>query len=424
MSTKLDSLLSKINLLAEVPSSIAKLESEIGNLAEKAIPDLKRGIGTLTGTVNKFKEDLANNAARIQSQEDEVKIQKEENKKLKEEMGELYRSIEKAMVPAHSQPVTQSDRTKDQRRKNLIIDGVPESQGEDLRAIAKQVIFDTRVPIHEQDLDEVFRLGAKSDSRHKPRPIVMNFTRRHVRDNIYKARSNIKNNPSCSKIWINEDIDQCTRQERADLRAVADLAKEQGLVVRQSADAVSIAGIRYTHSTLHNLPPDLTVQHAYTRETQKGIFFCSENSHLSNFYPAKLKVNGVEYISAEQAYNHTKASRCGQRQIADAILRSTDPRKIKQLGATIQIIPPWDQEKDQQMKEIVLRKYQQNEDIRDKLLNTNHLPLVETTADKYWGAGAGLTSKEIHNGTWKGQNRLGKILQEVRNRLRATERVL
>ena len=118
----------------------------------------------MTGTVNKFKEDLANNAARIQSLEDEVKIQKEENKKLKEEMGELYRSIENAKVPTHNQPVTQSDRTKDQRRKNLIIDGVPESQGEDLRAIARQVIFDTRVPIHEQDLDEVFRLGAKTDS--------------------------------------------------------------------------------------------------------------------------------------------------------------------------------------------------------------------------------------------------------------------
>ena len=69
-----------------------------------------------------------------------------------------------------------------------------------------------------------------------------------MRDNIYKARGNIKNNPSCSKIWINEDINQCTSQKRADLRAVADLAKEQGLVVRQSADAVSIAGIRYTHA--------------------------------------------------------------------------------------------------------------------------------------------------------------------------------
>ena len=73
-------------------------------------------------------------------------------------MEELYRSIGNAKVPTHNQPVTQSDRTKDQRRKNLIIDGVPESQGEDLRVINRQVIFDTRGPIREQDLGEVFRL--------------------------------------------------------------------------------------------------------------------------------------------------------------------------------------------------------------------------------------------------------------------------
>lgn len=43
---------------------------------------------------------------------------------------------------------------------------------------------------------------------------------------------------------------------------------------------------------------------------------------------------------------------------------------------------------------------------------------MEATMDKYWAAFATPTSKSIANGTWKGANRLGILLMELRNELR------
>jgi ribA/ribD-fused uncharacterized protein len=62
------------------------------------------------------------------------------------------------------------------------------------------------------------------------------------------------------------------------------------------------------------------------------------------------------------------------------------------------------------MRQAVLRKFETHADICKTLLNTGDEELVENApGDYYWGCGA--------DGT--GQNKLGKILMEVRAALRA-----
>ena len=69
----------------------------------------------------------------------------------------------------------------------------------------------------------------------------------------------------------------------------------------------------------------------------------------------------------------------------------------------------WDQVKDDVMRRAVLRKFETHADIRDLLLATGDELIVENAPrDYYWGCGA--------DGT--GQNKLGKILMEVRMVLR------
>ena len=69
----------------------------------------------------------------------------------------------------------------------------------------------------------------------------------------------------------------------------------------------------------------------------------------------------------------------------------------------------WESVKDAVMREAVLAKFEQHEDLRAILLGTGDALLVEHTAnDSYWGDG----------GDGSGLNRLGHILMQVRAELR------
>ena len=69
----------------------------------------------------------------------------------------------------------------------------------------------------------------------------------------------------------------------------------------------------------------------------------------------------------------------------------------------------WDIYRDKVMLKAVTEKFKQNEHLRKLLLNTNNSKIIEhTKRDKYWGDG----------GDGKGQNKLGLILMEVREKLK------
>jgi ribA/ribD-fused uncharacterized protein len=72
----------------------------------------------------------------------------------------------------------------------------------------------------------------------------------------------------------------------------------------------------------------------------------------------------------------------------------------------------WEGVKDQVMLQAVRTKFAQHDDLRATLLDTGDALLVEHTAnDSYWGDG----------GDGSGKNRLGQILMQVREELRAAE---
>ena len=69
----------------------------------------------------------------------------------------------------------------------------------------------------------------------------------------------------------------------------------------------------------------------------------------------------------------------------------------------------WESVKDNVMREAVMAKFSQHPDLAGLLLATGTARLVEHTQnDSYWGDG----------GDGRGQNKLGKILMQVREQLR------
>ncbi len=69
----------------------------------------------------------------------------------------------------------------------------------------------------------------------------------------------------------------------------------------------------------------------------------------------------------------------------------------------------WDQVRDGVMLKAVRKKFSTHKSLRDLLLSTDETPLVEAApGDYYWGTAA----------DGSGENRLGRILEQVRAELR------
>jgi len=69
----------------------------------------------------------------------------------------------------------------------------------------------------------------------------------------------------------------------------------------------------------------------------------------------------------------------------------------------------WESVKVNIMREAILAKFTQHEDLRELLLATGDAKIIEhTTNDDYWGDG----------GDGRGKNMLGRILMDTRTKLR------
>lgn len=131
----------------------------------------------------------------------------------------------------------------------------------------------------------------------------------------------------------------------------------------------------------------------------KGEFY-----FLSNFYESDVTYGGITYRNNEAAFQAQKTTN----KFIRMKFHQLNPSDAKKLGRQVQLREDWEQIKDQVMYEICKAKFEQNLDLRAKLLATGDEILVEgnTWRDRIWGAVHGV-----------GENRLGRILMRVRSEL-------
>lgn len=134
--------------------------------------------------------------------------------------------------------------------------------------------------------------------------------------------------------------------------------------------------------------------------------FSDGHRFLSNFYPSKVKWEGVVYPSVEHAFQSAKTlSTDARKQMAEL----GSPGEAKKWGRGVALRPDWERVKQEIMLQLLMQKFTVHEDLRLALLATGDAELVEgnTWGDRYWGVVDG-----------QGENWLGKTLMYVRDRLR------
>ena len=436
---KLDLLVLTVTKMATIPKDLEDINNKITELTSTVnhIPGLKKQVQDHEQKIQANEKTSKENKEKISGIEDSLTHTQgnleDLDKKIKEiesKLTQTSRSIgqieiklginEKLLSELEKKFQDNHDNSEENQR-SILIQGIPESRSEDLKETVHRILYDTKVNVPRNETDQIFREGYFNKRR--ARPVVVTFTRKSTRDEVYRARLNIKQNPKCQDIWINERISDQQRLQRNELKALHELASLKGYTSRFHTDTIIVNGITYDHASISRLPADLTLELAFTREIDNHILFHSEHIFLSNFFRCKIVVNHEVFTSLEQAYFYILAKETGNYTKAYMILKSEDPRKIKRIGASIIATPEWLNNSDQIMYDLLKLKFGQNPDLAKRLLATENKVLVEATLNRYWGAGITLSMSDMQKRKgqilrYQGSNWLGQQLQDIRRELR------
>jgi ribA/ribD-fused uncharacterized protein len=133
---------------------------------------------------------------------------------------------------------------------------------------------------------------------------------------------------------------------------------------------------------------------------------------LSNYAPARVNLNGLEFPTVEHAYQAAKTLEGADRQ---KIQSASTPGLARKMGRKLHQRPDWPEVKVEVMRDLIRQKFEEHPDLQKRLLATGEVELVEgnTWHDNFWG-----DCRCPRCAASPGQNHLGRLLMEVRRHLR------
>ncbi|OKZ73037.1 MAG: hypothetical protein BHV87_11085 [Clostridiales bacterium 36_14] len=147
-----------------------------------------------------------------------------------------------------------------------------------------------------------------------------------------------------------------------------------------------------------------------------------EKGFLSNWYISKFEVAGRVFSSMEQFMMYQKAICFGDESVAEQILKTDDVARIKELGRMVSGYNEniWNGMRQLIVYEGLVAKFSQNEELKERLLQTGDALLVECAVhDRIWGIGLSMKDERRFDiSQWRGKNLLGYALMMVRNKIK------
>lgn len=144
-------------------------------------------------------------------------------------------------------------------------------------------------------------------------------------------------------------------------------------------------------------------------------------NYMSNFSKHPIIEDGIMFYTTEHYFMYHKAMTFGDTYSAGRIIATPDPWIAKEIGRGVKgyVDEVWNQKRYNVMLQGNRLKYNQHKDIREKLLATGNMILVETNPrDSIWSCGLSVEeAKNSNPALWRGQNLLGIVLMQVRNEL-------
>lgn len=143
------------------------------------------------------------------------------------------------------------------------------------------------------------------------------------------------------------------------------------------------------------------------------VRFFGGSKIFSNFHLMPITINGLSYPTCEHYFQAMKFANTNKK-YAEEIRKSETPLKAKKMGGSraFPIEKAWNEKRDDVMRTALFVKALQNPEFKEELLATGEAEIIEAAPrDYYWGEGTKKT----------GKNMLGKLLMELRDRIKACE---
>lgn len=382
---------------ATIVQSLNEIKGELRNFSTK-LDTLTNSVSFALGRIDDLALKVDPLITRVKTLEGECSVLQRNNQDFQKVTDHLRKKV--------------ADLEAQEKKTNLIFEGIPESCKETTPEI-KQII--RRKMLVLADLEIVtYRLPVYGQ-RNKPRPLMVIFDSTKERNMVWVQRRHLAG----SQITLSEDLPKEHRVERKQLLPVFKKAKEMKMKAFLNGNKLQINGRTYTTDTIHQLPnAALHPENLAVRTYGSVVTFFTSAAPLSNFHPCNLMIDGRSYSSVEQFFQYQKAIINKDTFRAQQILQSEDPARCKALGDAVKVENPqlWETRSIQVMTQGCTAKFQQNPNLRKKLLATQDKTLAEGSRHAFWGTG--LMLNDPNNGDtnlWKGKNMLGSILQEIRD---------
>ena len=220
----------------------------------------------------------------------ENKIQNKTNyenidvKKLLTDMEELTQNMKKQNSMIQKLAWENDNNEQYTRRENLRITGIREREGESTSQLVVQLAGRMGVQLQEADISVSHRLGTPRDaSANAPRPIIVRFVRREMKDDILRHRKNLKDLPvddlahNESKIYVNDDMTHL----KTTMRKI--LMKQPGVIRVGSINGKLLFTYKINNkeeTTSIQDPMDLVKKLGWSLEKLQALGLCMDDEEL------------------------------------------------------------------------------------------------------------------------------------------------
>jgi ribA/ribD-fused uncharacterized protein len=147
-----------------------------------------------------------------------------------------------------------------------------------------------------------------------------------------------------------------------------------------------------------------------------------EYRNFSNDSEHPIEVDGEKFPTVEHYFQAMKAKEFDDQEIYKKIVSSKTPKAAKAAGKKVKnfVTEVWDAKREAVMEKGVKAKFVQHPELRKQLLETKDKIIGKADArNTFWGIGTGMSSDKAKvPSKWRGQNKLGKLLMEIRQTLK------
>lgn len=311
------------------------------------------------------------------------------------------------------------------RRDNFLVTGFREQRGEtDFDCVQKVYqLCKNKLKIPQPILDRMrivrgHRKGTFVPGKHRPIIIKMHYF--PDKQFILSKAKELKD----SGYFINEDFSAESESKRKELYPIIKAARKLPAYKDDTyihVDKLIYKGKAYTTDSVSELPPEINPSSLATQSKENLYKFFSRSAKMSNFHKSPITVNGVQYVNNEQYYQESKSDFFGDEETSRLIMATSNPAKMYYYGQNVKGYDDdrWKRVCDKIMMTGLIEKFKIPK-FKDELLKTGDKTIAECNGkDPYWGTSCYMSDPVSDDPTkWKGQNKLGKLLMELRESLK------